>query len=75
MHTLREKDGVSGYTSRFESEFDPFGAAHGCNSVSAGLGSILSPFLYSIYSEEFLTLFFFFCCFIPFLFYSSKDSQ
>ncbi|KAM7459450.1 hypothetical protein LguiA_036444 [Lonicera macranthoides] len=38
MHTLREKDGVSGNTSRFESEFDPFGSAHGCNSVSAGLG-------------------------------------
>lgn len=74
MHTLREKDGVSGNTSRFESEFDPFGSAHGCNSVSAGLGSILSPFLHSIDGKE-LTFFLFFCCFIPYLFYSSKDSQ
>lgn len=41
MHTLREKDGLSADTSRSESEFDPFGAAHGCNSISAGLGSIL----------------------------------
>ncbi|KAK3008710.1 hypothetical protein RJ639_015394 [Escallonia herrerae] len=38
MHTLRQKNGVSGYTSRSESEFDPFGAGHGCNSISAGLG-------------------------------------
>ncbi|GMP94653.1 hypothetical protein CsSME_00044032 [Camellia sinensis var. sinensis] len=38
MHTLRQKNGLSGVTSRFESEFDPFGAGHGCNSISAGLG-------------------------------------
>ncbi|KAF5182381.1 1-deoxy-D-xylulose-5-phosphate synthase [Thalictrum thalictroides] len=38
MHTLRQKNGLSGFTSRFESEYDPFGAGHGCNSVSAGLG-------------------------------------
>ncbi|KAI3873549.1 hypothetical protein MKW92_026453 [Papaver armeniacum] len=33
MHTLRQKNGLSGFTSRIESEF----AAHGCNSISAGL--------------------------------------
>ncbi|KAF6167283.1 hypothetical protein GIB67_043144 [Kingdonia uniflora] len=38
MHTLGQKNGLSGSTSRFESEYDPFGAGHGCNSVSAGLG-------------------------------------
>lgn len=38
MSTLHKKNGLSGSTSRLESEFDPFGAAHGCNSVSAGLG-------------------------------------
>ncbi|PIA65461.1 hypothetical protein AQUCO_00100748v1 [Aquilegia coerulea] len=38
MHTLRQKNGLSGFTSRFESEYDPFSAGHGCNSVSAGLG-------------------------------------
>ncbi|KAI3506183.1 hypothetical protein L1887_28539 [Cichorium endivia] len=42
MHTLRQKDGISGYTSRFESEFDPFGAGHGCNSISAGLGMAIA---------------------------------
>ncbi|XVF47906.1 hypothetical protein PTKIN_Ptkin03bG0147400 [Pterospermum kingtungense] len=36
--TLRQKNGLSGYTSRTESEYDPFGAGHGCNSISAGLG-------------------------------------
>jgi len=38
MHTLKQKGGVSGFTSRFESEYDPFASGHGCNSVSAGLG-------------------------------------
>ncbi|XP_043701334.1 probable 1-deoxy-D-xylulose-5-phosphate synthase, chloroplastic isoform X2 [Telopea speciosissima] len=38
MHTLRQKNGLSASTSRSESEYDPFGAGHGCNSVSAGLG-------------------------------------
>ncbi|XP_050209807.1 probable 1-deoxy-D-xylulose-5-phosphate synthase, chloroplastic [Mercurialis annua] len=38
MHTLRQRNGLSGFTSRSESEYDPFGAGHGCNSVSAGLG-------------------------------------
>ncbi|CAO2820704.1 unnamed protein product [Amaranthus hypochondriacus] len=38
MSTLGQKNGLSGFTSRSESEFDSFGAAHGCNSISAGLG-------------------------------------
>lgn len=38
MHTLRERGGLSGFTSRSESEYDPFGAGHGCSSISAGLG-------------------------------------
>ncbi|OMO97038.1 hypothetical protein CCACVL1_04691 [Corchorus capsularis] len=38
MPTLRQKNGLSGFTSRTESEYDPFGAGHGCNSISAGLG-------------------------------------
>ncbi|XP_052620142.1 probable 1-deoxy-D-xylulose-5-phosphate synthase, chloroplastic isoform X1 [Lactuca sativa] len=42
MHTLRQKDGISGYTSRSESEFDPFGSGHGCNSISAGLGMAIA---------------------------------
>lgn len=38
MHTLKQKNGLSGFTSRFESEYDAFAAGHGCNSISAGLG-------------------------------------
>ncbi len=38
MHTLRKKDGLSGFTKRDESEFDPFGAGHSSTAVSAGLG-------------------------------------
>uniref|UniRef100_A0A1D1YFE2 1-deoxy-D-xylulose-5-phosphate synthase n=1 Tax=Anthurium amnicola TaxID=1678845 RepID=A0A1D1YFE2_9ARAE len=38
MHSLKQKNGISGFTSRSESEYDAFGAGHGCNSVSAGLG-------------------------------------
>ena len=38
MSTLRQGGGLSGFTSRAESEYDPFGAAHSSTSVSAGLG-------------------------------------
>ena len=38
MHTIRQKDGLSGFTLRTESEFDPFGAGHSSTSISAGLG-------------------------------------
>ena len=38
IKTLRQKDGLSGFTKRSESEFDPFGAAHSSTSISAALG-------------------------------------
>jgi 1-deoxy-D-xylulose-5-phosphate synthase len=38
MLTLRQKGGLSGFTKRAESEFDPFGAAHSSTSISAALG-------------------------------------
>jgi len=38
MATIRQKDGLSGFTSRSESEYDPFGAGHSSTSISAGLG-------------------------------------
>ena len=38
MSTLRQGDGLSGFTKRKESEYDPFGAAHSSTSISAGLG-------------------------------------
>lgn len=38
MRTLRQAGGLSGFTKRAESEYDPFGAAHASTSISAGLG-------------------------------------
>ncbi|WGH77386.1 1-deoxy-D-xylulose-5-phosphate synthase [Jannaschia ovalis] len=38
MLTLRQKDGLSGFTKRSESPYDPFGAAHSSTSISAALG-------------------------------------
>jgi 1-deoxy-D-xylulose-5-phosphate synthase len=38
IRTLRQGDGLSGFTKRQESEYDPFGAAHSSTSISAGLG-------------------------------------
>ncbi len=38
MRTLRQGGGLSGFTKRAESEYDPFGAAHAATSISAGLG-------------------------------------
>ena len=36
--TLRQRDGLSGFTKRSESDFDPFGAGHSSTSISAGYG-------------------------------------
>ena len=38
MDSLRQKDGLSGFTKRSESRYDPFGAAHSSTSISAALG-------------------------------------
>lgn len=38
INTLRQGGGLSGFTKRSESEYDPFGAAHSSTSISAGLG-------------------------------------
>ena len=38
MGTLRQKGGLSGFTKRSESDYDPFGAAHSSTSISAALG-------------------------------------
>jgi 1-deoxy-D-xylulose-5-phosphate synthase len=38
METLRLENGISGFTKRKESEYDPFGAGHSSTSISAGLG-------------------------------------
>ncbi|NHO32432.1 1-deoxy-D-xylulose-5-phosphate synthase N-terminal domain-containing protein, partial [Acetobacter fallax] len=38
IRTLRQPGGLSGFTRRSESEYDPFGAAHSSTSISAGLG-------------------------------------
>ncbi|HTS41274.1 MAG TPA: 1-deoxy-D-xylulose-5-phosphate synthase [Xanthobacteraceae bacterium] len=38
IRTIRQGGGLSGFTKRVESEYDPFGAAHSSTSISAGLG-------------------------------------
>ena len=38
MRTIRKGGGLSGFTKRAESEYDPFGAAHSSTSISAGMG-------------------------------------
>ena len=38
IRTLRKGQGLSGFTKRSESEYDPFGAAHSSTSISSGLG-------------------------------------
>ena len=38
IRTLRQPGGISGFTRRSESDYDPFGAAHSSTSISAGLG-------------------------------------
>src|ERR1700754_4833900 len=38
VNTLRQGNGLSGFTKRAESEYDPFGAAHSSTSISSSLG-------------------------------------
>ncbi len=45
IRTLRKKDGLSGFTKRSESEYDPFGAGHSSTSISAGLGMAVASSL------------------------------
>jgi 1-deoxy-D-xylulose-5-phosphate synthase len=45
MATLRQGGGLSGFTKRDESPFDPFGAAHSSTSISAGLGMLAASHL------------------------------
>ncbi len=42
MHTLRQKNGISGFPQRAESEYDTFGTAHSSTSISAALGMALA---------------------------------
>jgi 1-deoxy-D-xylulose-5-phosphate synthase len=42
MHTLRQKDGVSGFPRRSESEFDTFGTGHSSTSISAAVGMAIA---------------------------------
>jgi len=42
IRTLRQGGGLSGFTKRAESEYDPFGAAHAATSISAGLGMAIA---------------------------------
>ena len=42
IRTLRQKNGLYGFTKRTESEFDPFGAAHASTAMSSGLGMAIA---------------------------------
>ncbi len=42
MHTIRQDGGLSGFTKRSESSYDPFGAGHSSTSISAALGFAVS---------------------------------
>ena len=45
IRTLRQKGGLSGFTRRAESDYDPFGAGHSSTSISAGLGMAVASAL------------------------------
>ena len=51
IRTLRMKDGLSGFTKRSESPYDPFGAAHSSTSISAALGFAVARDLGGITQE------------------------
>ncbi|MEO6396130.1 MAG: 1-deoxy-D-xylulose-5-phosphate synthase N-terminal domain-containing protein, partial [Devosia sp.] len=45
IRTLRQRQGLSGFTRRAESQYDPFGAGHSSTSISAGLGMAVASAL------------------------------
>ncbi|WP_455477303.1 1-deoxy-D-xylulose-5-phosphate synthase [Bartonella sp. B41] len=45
IRTLRQDGGLSGFTKRSESIYDPFGAGHSSTSISAGLGMVMASML------------------------------
>ena len=51
IRTLRQPGGLSGFTRRSESAFDPFGAAHSSTSISAGLGMAVAHDLLSAQAQ------------------------
>jgi 1-deoxy-D-xylulose-5-phosphate synthase len=52
IRTLRQGGGLSGFTRRAESEYDPFGAAHSSTSISAGLGMAVARDLKNLHAEK-----------------------
>jgi 1-deoxy-D-xylulose-5-phosphate synthase len=52
IRTLRQGGGLSGFTKRAESEYDPFGAAHSSTSISAGLGMAVARDLKAAVAAE-----------------------
>jgi 1-deoxy-D-xylulose-5-phosphate synthase len=52
IRTLRQGGGLSGFTRRSESEYDPFGAAHSSTSISAGLGMAVARDLKNAFVKE-----------------------
>ncbi|GAB0116337.1 1-deoxy-D-xylulose-5-phosphate synthase [Acidisoma sp. 7E03] len=52
IRTLRQPGGLSGFTRRSESEYDPFGAAHSSTSISAGLGMAVARDLQNPDSDQ-----------------------
>ncbi len=54
IRTLRQGGGLSGFTKRAESEYDPFGAAHSSTSISAGLGMAVARDLEGAHEQRHL---------------------
>lgn len=52
MHTMRQTNGLAGFTKRSESEYDCFGTGHSSTTISAGLGN----FFFCTVLKAFFTL-------------------
>lgn len=52
MHTMRQTNGLSGFTKRSESEYDCFGTGHSSTTISAGLGNAQNINTFVIFSPQ-----------------------
>lgn len=50
MHTVRQTNGLAGFTKRSESDYDCFGTGHSSTTISAGLGKYSKKDMISTYS-------------------------
>jgi deoxyxylulose-5-phosphate synthase len=57
MHTMRQTNGLAGFTKRSESEYDCFGTGHSSTTISAGLGKFCCNFSFRTHQIQYVPVY------------------